>query len=184
MNDVVIIGDAERAAAILSALAHTCGLNAVTIQAANSRVHSGYIILGDAEAPSEYRNYPFIRVKFSDSCSIATLVRFGRGPSSPFPFIGRTLQTHAAIRSDEGSEHSGEVIAAICDRPVWISNIDHRGRCDTCWVSKAWVEKGDSVFDHLNGARFMNLLPILEWLRWISGWKNWHQPPHSISGTA
>jgi hypothetical protein len=39
------------------------------------------------------------------------------------------------------------------------------------------VQKGQCAFDHLNGLRFMNLLPVIDWIRSISDWHAWSQPP-------
>ena len=69
-----------------------------------------------------------------------------------------------------------DVIATADGQPIWVTICTGRVRHDTCWISDSWIKPGDCVFQHLNGSRFMNLLPLLEWLRSISDYHHWQQP--------
>ena len=81
---------------------------------------------------------------------------------------GRLLVTECVIPSAP-PDRFDDVIATADGQPIWVTICTGRVRHDTCWISDSWIKPGDCVFQHLNGSRFMNLLPLLEWLRSISG---------------
>ena len=181
LNTVGVIGGEETYVPmdILSALGNSCRM---TVRRA--RLHeidhlAGLIVLGtgiESGAESALKERPSIRVIQSDIEATAAVLRFGVGPSSPVPFRGRSVVASSVVQGDS-VEVPGEVIATADGKPVWTTISAAGLRHDTYWVSRPWIRRGECVFDHLNGDRFLNLLPLLEWLRWISDWHEWKQPP-------
>jgi hypothetical protein len=76
----------------------------------------------------------------------------------------------------EHQDMPGEVVATADGKPVWMTASEGAVRHDVCWVSRPWIKSGECVFEHLNPGRFLNLLPVLEWLRWVSDYREWQQP--------
>lgn len=172
--------DVDASIGVLSALADSCGLSIHRMGTDDDYPVGGNIVLGELHASPAHRHHlrqqPSIHVVLSDVISPDATVRFESGPCSPAPFRGRMITTGAVV-SDKPREFSGEVLATCNGKPLWITSQEYGVRHDTCWVMCPWIKLGDCVFDHLNGKRFMNLLPLLEWMRSVSNWQEWQQPP-------
>jgi hypothetical protein len=181
MNTVGIIGgeNAKECTNLLSALAQSCGLRAGPAQLKERHDFAGLIVLGTMSGETGeqvLKERPSIRILFSDVTQAATAIQFGSGPNAPLPFKGRTIITGSAI-PDSLPALPGEAIATVQGKPLWITAIDGGIRHDIYWVSRPWISEGECVLHHLSFDRFMSLLPLLEWLRSISGWREWVQPP-------
>jgi hypothetical protein len=179
MRLVGIVGECEESFELLRALGQACDVDICRAASNDHQRCAGYIILGGIN-PQEKTlvssESPTIRVLFAEHFENEASVTFGVEASSPLPFRGRTLRTMSAV-PDEVRCASGEVIASVNGVPIWTASAEGATRRDTCCVPKDWVGKGDCAFDHLNGKRFMNLLPLVEWLRWISGACQWNASP-------
>lgn len=181
MKTIGIVGleDDHDCEDVLSALANSCGLNVRRAHLREEIAFAGFIVLDETISQLEeqaLKERPSIRIIQSDAVVSASKVQFGVGSNSPFPFRGRTIIANSAM-PENPQDVSGEVIATADGRPVWISACEGGLRYDTCWVTRPWIKRGQCVFEHLNGIRFMNLLPLMEWLRWVSDWQKWEQPP-------
>ncbi|HEY6260521.1 MAG TPA: hypothetical protein VIW47_02930, partial [Nitrospiraceae bacterium] len=170
--------DADDYLPILSALAQSCGLNLRRAYPDEGSRLAGFILLGNSSkvmADRALKERPSLRVISSDTPKPAATVRFGADYNSPTPFRGRSVETGSAVPGTP-PDGFGDVIATADGKPVWMTKSEGGVRHDTCWVSRPWLKRGECVFDHLNGDRLMNLLPLLEWLRWISDYREWKQP--------
>jgi len=181
MNTIGLVGEtgADDCLEVLTALSRSCGLN---LRRAHRNETDGFagLILLDSETPATDRpgsiGCPSIRVITCDEETASATIHFGSNGHSPMPFRGRSLLAGSA-RPTVLPAVSGEVVATADGWPVWTVASVEGLRHDMCRVPRPWIRKGDCVFEHLNRHRFMNLLPLLEWLRSISGWREWRQPP-------
>jgi hypothetical protein len=178
---VEVLGLAERDSrlGILRALADSCGVNLLRSLGAELNRQNGLIILGGDCAQFQQQvteGRPAICITLAERATPSTQIRFADGNVVPRPFRGRTLVADSTV-AIAPRKIVGEVLATADESPVWTSLVRDGARLDRCWVPHPWIESGDCVFDHLNGSRLMNLLPLLEWLRHISGWHRWQQPP-------
>jgi len=183
LNIIGLVGEVgvDHCINVLAALSHSCGLIIRRAQLNEAASLAGLIILGpDTKLNSPFKSLacPSIRVITCDAGTVAATVRFNAGNNSPIPFRGQSLLADSARPADP-QELTGAVVATADGRPVWITSTERGLRHDVCWVPLPWVQKSDCVFEHLNSRRFMNLLPLLEWLRSVSGWQEWQQPPLS-----
>ncbi len=183
LNIIGLVGEVglDSCMNVLAALSHSCGLIIRRAQLNEAASLAGLIILGpDTKLNSPFKSLacPSIRVITCDAGTVAATVRFNAGNITPMPFRGRSVLAKG-VRPVAPLELNGAVVATADRCPVWITSTAGGLRHDVCWVPLPWVQKGDCVFEHLNGQRFMNLLPLLEWLRSVSGWQKWQQPPLS-----
>jgi hypothetical protein len=164
---------------VLSALAQSCGLCVRRAGLHEGSSLAGFIDLGaftgQPEAP-DLRKHPSIRIIPSAVVKSAATIRFTTGALSPLPFRGRSAVSGCAIPSWPRTDVSEEILATADGNPVWTTASVDGLRHDTCWVTDTWIQHGECVFHHLNSSRFMNLLPVLEWMRSVSDYHQWQQP--------
>jgi hypothetical protein len=181
LKTVGLIGNSETEVSLnlLSALAASCGLGLRRARWEDAENLAGFIIL-DSNAHSQpldkSPDRPSIRIRFSEAAASLSSIQFGAGSGSPFPFRGCSVHAQGVLPNGRQLV-SGEIIATCNGQPVWITSSESGVRKDTCWVSRPWIQKGDCAFHHLNGDRFMNFLPLVEWFRSVSDWNEWQHPP-------
>jgi hypothetical protein len=176
---IALIGedDTQRWRSVISLLADSCGLSLCELPQQGPDRLAGVVTFGKAvtdgfgQSVSRFRLIPVI-----SSFGTSVPVRFGMDSRVPEPFRKRTLNT-ACVIPELPDSASGIVMASVQERPVWISSLDGGQRQDTCWVAADGLVGAESVFDRLNGSRFMDLLPLLEWMRSLSGYDRWERPP-------
>ena len=163
--------------AILSTLARSCGLNLRKVSAGGLDGLIGVIVLGKGPFGAETQSLSEFRLVPVDGQVVQRAsVRFGSHPEVPEPFRNKELTTLCVVPED-ADECSGSVIATAEGRPVWTSSVVEGQRHDTCWIAADTLDQVVGAFDRLNGKRFMDLLPVLEWMRAISGFYEWTRPP-------
>jgi hypothetical protein len=101
-------------------------------------------------------------------------VQFSADPNVPFPFRGRSLKTQLALVPAILSPRPDERVLASCERgPVWVfSERNATKHFRSGFVLPALPPEG-GLQDVLSGRRFLEMLPLLHWLREICG----HTPP-------
>ena len=163
--------------AILSSLAESCGLNLRQVSAGGLDGLIGVIVLGKGPFGAETQSLAEFRLVPVDGQVVQRAsVRFGSHPEVPEPFRNNELTTLCVVPEDADAS-SGSVMATAEGRPVWISSVVEGQRHDTCWIAADTLDQVVGAFDRLNGKRFMDLLPVLEWMRAISGFYEWTRPP-------
>ncbi len=75
------------------------------------------------------------------------------------------------------SQLEGEVLAWVDGCPIWTTTVQDGVRHDRILQAWPWIAGEDRLFEHLKGRSLMRLLPIMEWFRWLSGWRQWQKPP-------
>jgi hypothetical protein len=95
-------------------------------------------------------------------------VRFADDPAVPLPFRGRSIRTKVAGRPKILSLTPGEHALAMCKSgPVWAFS---KGKVANHFRSAfplPFLSAEGSLKDVLNGQRFLEMLPLLHWLRGI-----------------
>jgi hypothetical protein len=66
-----------------------------------------------------------------------------------------------------------EVLASVEDRPVWLA----RGACQLFGALPPRLQQDEFLFQHLNSRRFMELLPLVHFLRQLVKATDWAGPP-------
>lgn len=182
MNSIPKIGfiastEDSRWVAILATLARSCGLGLRQVSAGELDGLVGVVILGEEPSGMATRSLAEFRLVPVDGEVVQRAsVRFGSHPEVPEPFRGKELTTLCVVPEDADAS-SGSVMATAEGRPVWISSVVEGQRHDTCWIAADSLDQVVGAFDRLNGKRFMDLLPVLEWMRAISGFYAWTRPP-------
>jgi hypothetical protein len=181
LNTVGVIGENGLADSIgiISVLASACGLKVRRARLEEANELTGLILLsGPGEKANPHpslTNLSYIHIIASNCHKPATAVQFGAG--APMPFRKRLVVTGSAEPEYPYCNPASEVIASVDGKPVWTAFRIEGVRQDICWSPYPWIKEGDCAFNHLNDSRFMNLLPLLEWFRWISNYQRWKQPP-------
>jgi len=105
-------------------------------------------------------------------------VRFSDDPAVPFPFRGRSLRTSVASRPNTLTLSPHERPLATCDFGlVWaLSDREGAKHFRSAFVLPALAVDG-SLNDVLNGQRFLEMLPLLHWLREICASASHDGPP-------
>ena|SRR5215831_1597445 len=105
-------------------------------------------------------------------------VRFAKSSNLDKRLSGRTishwaLRNVAAVSLDSGDE----VLARYGERPVWVLRRtgDLTGHIASAPLPQ--LAHGEQPFDYLNGYHFMQLLPLLHFLREVTATLGWAQPP-------
>lgn len=120
---------------------------------------------------------PTIQVRTREVIQPAAMVSFSNLPHGPQFLRGRTFSTEAVVSNAGVTANAGEPLALTEAGSLWCSTIKAGARHDVCWVRRPWVGQQNCLFDHLNGRRFMSLLPVLDWMRHVAGWFQWQHPP-------
>lgn len=178
--EVAIISSASEFAAhpILLALLAEYGFRSAVEP--NGRGVCGSIVIERAAAavavPSELECKPSCRIVICDSRSPSQQVSFSPAASTPLPFRGRRITTNSGLPppADLGA---ATVIADSDGIPLWTTTSTHEQRHDTAYVAAPWIAGSHCVFEQLNAKTLLNVLPLVEWLRALSGWHYWIQPP-------
>ena len=164
--------------AALSSLALSCGLDLRHMhQITDVDGLVGFLVLGEPSVRIASNGLAIICLQSVREAFVRRAsVQFGTYPEVPEPFRGKELTTLCVVPEDADAS-SGSVMATAEGRPVWISSVVEGQRHDTCWISADSLDQVVGPFDRLNGKRFMDLLPVLEWMRAISGFYEWTRPP-------
>lgn len=107
-----------------------------------------------------------IRVRFSDDARV------------PFPFRGRPLSCKVGGRPEPLKLIAGEKALLTCERGVLWTQSEVRGvTVFRSALSLPEIPAQGNLHDVLNGDRFLELLPVLHFLRTVTGHYQWQRPP-------
>lgn len=145
-----------------------------------------WIVANENGAPSELipeRSEPFFRVPESEArnpgeAPLSVDVQFADDPAVPFPFRGRSLRTKVAVLPIALSLERHERALAFAEgRPIWaVSALGSANQART-GLSLPELSESGCLADVLNGERFLELLPLLEWFRNLTGMKEYGVRP-------
>jgi hypothetical protein len=95
-------------------------------------------------------------------------VRFSDDTGVPFPFRGRSLRTMVASQLNTLTLNPDERPLATCDLgPVWVLSEGEGAKNFRSGFALPVLPAEGSLKDVLNGQRFLEMLPVLHWLREI-----------------
>jgi hypothetical protein len=101
---------------------------------------------------------------------VEIVVRFSDDPGVPFPFRGRSLRTKVAFQPNTLSLGPDERLLATCDAgPVWALSEGEGVKHFRSAFALPALLTDSCLRDVLNGDRFLEILPLLHWLREICG---------------
>lgn len=165
---------------LISVIARSCGFSLRLVMSLDDcRDLAGVILLKSFDsrhAPLLLNSVPSIQIVLTECSDTKAVIEFSLSSYSPTPFRGKRIVSLAAT-PEQSVASPGEIVASTDHGPVWTTSIENGVRHDTYCAPLPWIKIGDCVFDHLNGGKFLNLLPMLEWMRWISHWSAWQHPP-------
>ena len=113
-----------------------------------------------------------------DGAFVDISVRFSSERDVPFPFQGRHLRTKVAAAPEILTLRDNErALATTDDKPVWaVSECDGVKHFRSGFRLPAIPREG-SFLDVLKGDRFLEMVPLLHWLRHICATTEYHGPP-------
>lgn len=107
-----------------------------------------------------------IRVRFSDDAGV------------PFPFRGRSLSCKVGLRPEPLKLGVGEKALLTCERGVIWAQSEIRGvKVFRSALALPEIPAQGNLHDVLNGTRFLELLPLIHFLRIVTGHYQWQRPP-------
>jgi hypothetical protein len=105
-------------------------------------------------------------------------VRFADETYIPFPFRGRSLRTKVSAQPTILSLSPDESPLATCDLgPVWAVSKGESGKHFRSGFALPFLPADGSLQDVLSGRRFLEMLPLLHWLRGICTGATFVNPP-------
>ena len=117
----------------------------------------------------------------SSSCNSALAdipIEFSDEPDVPFPFRGRSFRTKVAVAPRILSlSRKQKALARSEGAPVWTLSGDADVKHFRSGFALPQVPLNGNLQDVLNGDRFMELLPLLHWIRAICAGTEYEGPP-------
>ncbi len=95
-------------------------------------------------------------------------VKFADNPEVPFPFRGRSLSTKVvAMPRKLDAAHDEKVLAETHEGPIWVMSLRNDVKHYRTSMVLPVIPDGGILRDVLQGDRFLELLPLIHWLRGI-----------------
>jgi hypothetical protein len=108
---------------------------------------------------------------------ISLTVRFADDPDVPFPFRGRTVQTQVGAEPKFLTLVEGEKALAHNERGCLWSLANLKGvTMHRSALALPRIPDNGNLHDILNGGRFLEMLPLLDFLRKVCGYQLFHRP--------
>ena len=105
-------------------------------------------------------------------------VTFSNDAGVPFPFQGRSLQTKVAVKPEPLSLRGGERVLATCNgQPAWVVAETAGAKRHRSGFVLPEVGTGTVIKDVLNEQRFLEMLPLVHWLRELCADTAYGPPP-------
>jgi hypothetical protein len=109
---------------------------------------------------------------------VEVTVKFADDPEVPFPFRGESLQAKVAAEGEVLSLSGHErVLASTESGPVWAVGIEGDTRHFKSGFAFPNVPAEGSLAEVLHGERFLEILPLLHWIREINAGSRYENPP-------
>jgi len=103
-------------------------------------------------------------------------VRFAASPHIDSRLHNRTLIERSAIPQTELPRQTGDsVVASVDGIPVWVVR-NQKYRTDFAAIRPPELCGNESIADLLGAGRFLSLLPLIHFLRTLTGYNEWRKP--------
>jgi hypothetical protein len=112
-----------------------------------------------------------------ESATTGTIV-FGQDAAVHRVLRARSVEQRLSCRPEPLELDGSEVVLATSSgRPFWTMRQTAAGRMDVTAVRVPVVDDKSSFFEYFNGNDFVNLLPLVDLVRRVTGEDQWIQPP-------
>lgn len=140
----------------------------------------GAIYFGDAPRRAGAPAIPsltFLNIGDTEPPSVATIT-FGRDAAVHRALRGRSIEQRLPGRPDKIKLGGFDaVFASIGDRPFWATRRSEGGRTDVTALPLPVVDQNLGFFHYFNKDNFVNLLPLVDFVRHMTGEDRWDLPP-------
>jgi hypothetical protein len=165
-------GEGQRWSALLSILEDLWPVK-FSCSEESQRESSGELIIANVEGAARRSgarvsslSMPRSEPVSSEGELLEIAVRFSDEPSVPFPFRGRSLRTQVSGRPNILSLTPDEQALATCELgPVWAFSEGEDANHFRSGFALPVLPADGSLLDVLSGRRFLEMLPLLHWLR-------------------
>jgi hypothetical protein len=143
------------------------GLNALLVLDGNQEV-------GIGAAAARVPTLIVMRRANTSNAVVGREVRFGSSGA-----LEACLRGQVMVDPDESpcwqllAEAGDEVLAAKAGKPIWLRRVTAGGACQLVGIPIPVFREGEFLFEHLNGKRFLGLLPIMHFLRQVVKGGDW-----------
>jgi len=138
----------------------------------------GVICFGDAPQNPAPVKTPCLRLVGLPSeapCCVQSVI-FGQDDATPKMFRGRTVKQRV-FGLGAAAPGAGQIVIAQADgRPVWTRSVDQSNRADTAYLPLPPLTSNPSFFEYFYGDSFINLLPLVDFVRKVTGQNEWSAP--------
>jgi hypothetical protein len=109
---------------------------------------------------------------------IEIAIRFADDPDVPFPFRSRALRAKVAMEPEIIRLTGSEKILASCERgPVWVVSATPGPKRFKSGFALPGIAPAASLKSVLHEGRFLELLPVIHWLRELGAAEGYSAPP-------
>ncbi len=148
--------------------------------AGDLRSLDGVVYLGKAPPLDSVPTMPSLTILSTgkeESSMVGTVV-FGQDAAVHPVLRGRSVEQRLSCRPDRiDLDGSDIVLASSGGQPVWTMRQTAAARTDVTAVRLPIVDGYPSFFEYFNGKNFINLLPLVDFVRRITGEDQWDPPP-------
>jgi hypothetical protein len=121
---------------------------------------------------------PECRPAAASNKPVEITVKFADDPEVPFPFRGESLRAKVAVEGQVLSLTGRErVLASTESGPVWAVGTEGDTRHFKSGFACPHIPAEENLAEVLNGERFLEILPLLHWIREISAGNKYENPP-------
>jgi len=137
----------------------------------------GGVIVCHGDVSTKDLGVPSLVVMASSNVLKNARVQFGHSSSVPAVFRNREVrQTQAAVFDKGALDSCDEIIASADGHPIWAGRTDASCRRQICAVALQQIENGRLLCQHLSGGAFVQLLPIIDFIRHVTDEDRWTAP--------
>ena len=127
----------------------------------------------------DYPSYAIIRSDQRVPCGGSSTIEFSRNPMLPSVLAGRRIKADEAVNLMALPQllDNMEVLASKGGAPIWAMQESVGRQHHYVAASIPELNEGEALFQHFHGNQFLSMLPLLIFLRALTGDHRWEQPP-------
>jgi hypothetical protein len=127
--------------------------------------------------PARYAGVPHLFLRLVANPVEKAIVKFGSAASVPAVFRNREVKQSQAALLEKGDFEAGdEIIASAGGAPVWTGRAGGV-RSQSSAMSLKTIESSPLFFKLLSGEHFVQVLPVLDFIRHVTEEDRWTPPP-------
>lgn len=111
-------------------------------------------------------------------CGGSSIIKFSRHPALPSRLSGREIRTNESVNLMALPQQEGmTALATKSGLPVWAIDQDKRQQHHYVTLDIGELDHQECVFQHFNGRKFLQLLPLIVFLKTLVCEEEWEPPP-------